>query len=362
MDFFSLEPSQYYPVVLSRFRASLEVLAAAAARNVLMADVRDTLFQGDPFALSVLPAPRESAHEPGAALPYVLFTEEGDSVNPSTIRSDPYDQAWVRSASRVCAGLRDAMASALPLALCESHAHVGVLRKRGQAAGKGDKRCRPDVAARETGMQVSTLCDGGQIRDCFNESVVEAVLDATVVCAGTILGGRNASMAYLQLMSDIAHFTAKESCLTSGVDPVHLALWLCPRYPIICSVVYCVVLAEGRMQAMLERRLFNKKLHPYALRQIVVPRCRQGIHNYIVHYLKPRRPDLLHFEALQVPNDESPIYTLGMADPLRIEVTQDGFAVYNQRGIQPPVVHQIDRKEALKDHLNVLALDRVRRL
>ena len=59
-----------------------------------------------------------------------------------------------------------------------------------------------------------------QIRDCFNESVVEATLDATVVCAGTILGGRNASIAYLQLMSDIAHFTAKESCMTFGIDQV----------------------------------------------------------------------------------------------------------------------------------------------
>ena len=99
VEFFSLEPSSYYPVVLARFRAYLEVLSspgATVARNVLMADVRDTLFQGDPFAPAVLPAPRELPHEPGAALPYVLFTEEGDSVYPSTIRSDPYDQAWVR--------------------------------------------------------------------------------------------------------------------------------------------------------------------------------------------------------------------------------------------------------------------------
>ena len=93
-----------------------------------------------------------------------------------------------------------------------------------------------------------------------------------------------------------------------------------------------------------------------------MPGADQGIHNYIVHYLKPRRPDLLHFEALQVPNDDSPIYTLGMVDPPRIEVTHDGFAVFNRKGVQPPVVHQIDRKDALKDHLNVLALDRVRRL
>ena len=63
-----------------------------------------------------------------------------------------------------------------------------------------------------------------------------------------------------------------------------------------------------------------------------------------------------------MPNDESPIYTLGLVDPPRIEVTHDGFAIYNSKGIRPPVVHQVDRKEALKDHLNMLALDRVKRL
>ena len=99
MEFISLETSQYYPIVLLRFRAYLEILSslrAAAARNVLMADMRDTLFQGNPFSPSILPAPRDSVHEPGTALPYVLFTEEGDSVYPSTIRTDPYDLAWVR--------------------------------------------------------------------------------------------------------------------------------------------------------------------------------------------------------------------------------------------------------------------------
>ena len=106
VEYFSLEPSEYYPVVLSRFRAYLEVLSglsAAAARNVLMADMRDTLFQGNPFSPAALPLPRESAHEPGTALPYVLFTEEGDSVYHSTIRSDPYDQAWVRLPGQLAA-------------------------------------------------------------------------------------------------------------------------------------------------------------------------------------------------------------------------------------------------------------------
>ena len=60
-----------------------------------------------------------------------------------------------------------------------------------------------------------------------------------------------------------------------------------------------------------------------------------------------------------MPNDESPIYTLGMVEPPRIEITDDGFAVYNRKGVQAPVVHQVDRKEVIKDHLYVLALDRV---
>lgn len=100
VEFFSLEASAYYPIVLSRFRAYLEVLnglGSTVARNVLMADVRDTLFQGDPFSPAVLPPPRESAAvRPGAALPYVLFTEEGDPSYISTMRNDTYDQAWVR--------------------------------------------------------------------------------------------------------------------------------------------------------------------------------------------------------------------------------------------------------------------------
>ena len=193
MESLSLEPSQYYPVVLSRFRACLEALgSAAAARNVLMADVRDTLFQGDPCAPSALPAPRESAHEPGAALPYVLFTEEGDAVYHSTLRSDPYDQAWVR-AVLACA---NAVTSALPPALFAPHARVGVLSMHCQAAEKGDIMCR------------HTLLLGCGCSEDRHSS------------AGTILGGRNASMAYLQLVTVFAHFTAKESCLAFGVDQV----------------------------------------------------------------------------------------------------------------------------------------------
>lgn len=135
---------------------------------------------------------------------------------------------------------------------------------------------------------------------------MEALLDSPVVCAGTILGGRNATLAYLQLVSDVAHFVAREACMTFGID--------------------------------------------------------QGIHNYIVHYLKPRRPDLLRFEALQVANDDSPIYTLGMVDPPVREALPDGFAVVNRRGVRPPVLHQTDRKEVLSEHTHTLALLGFRRL
>ena len=59
-----------------------------------------------------------------------------------------------------------------------------------------------------------------QLRDCFNESVVDAMLDKTVVCAGTVLGGRTALMSYIQLMSEVAHFITKESCMAFGIDQV----------------------------------------------------------------------------------------------------------------------------------------------
>ena len=46
------------------------------------------------------------------------------------------------------------------------------------------------------------------------------MIDQTVVCAGTIIGGRTALMSYLQLMSDVAHFVTKESCMAFGIDQV----------------------------------------------------------------------------------------------------------------------------------------------
>ena len=66
-------------------------------RNVLLADMRDTLFQGDPFSPEVLPAPKTVAARPGAELPYVLFSEEGDLTTKITIRSQPANLEWVRA-------------------------------------------------------------------------------------------------------------------------------------------------------------------------------------------------------------------------------------------------------------------------
>lgn len=47
MEFHSIEPNSFYPLVLLRFRAFYEVLnlLSTDVRNVLMVDVRDTLFQ-----------------------------------------------------------------------------------------------------------------------------------------------------------------------------------------------------------------------------------------------------------------------------------------------------------------------------
>ena len=83
-----MESSKYYRPELLRFSAYLELvsgLSASVARNVMLSDVRDVLFQGDPFLPAVLPAPKESSLRPGAALPYVLFTEEVTHIFRSSI-------------------------------------------------------------------------------------------------------------------------------------------------------------------------------------------------------------------------------------------------------------------------------------
>ena len=127
-------------------------------------------------------------------------------------------------------------------------------------------------------------------------------MDSTVVCSGTIIAGRDALLSYLQLMSHVTHFIAKESCFEQfGVD--------------------------------------------------------QGFHNFILHYLKPNRPDLLHFEALQVHNDDSPIYTLGLVDTEnRVKVVGNSFELLNAKGMRAPVVHQVDRKTTFREHKDEFAL------
>ncbi|KAK9834908.1 hypothetical protein WJX81_007882 [Elliptochloris bilobata] len=223
-EFFTVKLSGLFPFDLLRFRAYKEVLDAlkGAARNVLMVDLRDVLFQSDPFAADALP-PSKQAMRPGGELPYVIFTEEGDAAHPLLIENDEYDKLW--------------------------------------------------------------------IENCFNASVYEAVRSKSVVCAGPGWCGQGAIRAHLQLMINVALFTAKEECMQHGVD--------------------------------------------------------QAIHNYMAHWLAPRRPDLVAFEVLQLHNDDSPIYTIGTQETPRLDINATGFAVYNQRGRLPPIVHQYDRRKDL---------------
>ena len=96
-----------------------------------------------------------------------------------------------------------------------------------------------------------------QVEACFNHSVLHAMSGGRVACSGTLLGGGGAVLAYPQLLFDIANFATKPGCLAmGGVD--------------------------------------------------------QGLHNYILHWLAPRRPDLLRFDVLVLANDQSPIYTSGV--------------------------------------------------
>ena len=97
---------------------------------------------------------------------------------------------------------------------------------------------------------------------------------------------------------------------------------------------------------------------PAAEHVIAVAPC-QAIHNFIVHYLRPRCPDLLHFEALQVHNDDSPIYTVGVIEPPRMTITNNSFAVYNRRGNMAPIVHQVDRRKQLRIHAEALSQEQL---
>ena len=254
--------------MLLRFRAYLEVLSelsTSTARNVLFADMRDTLFQGDPFDPAVLPPARQSAMTPGGELPYVLFSEEGDLEHNATFREDQLDQMWARpitstsfllqrSGGLCQAVLQRCTAVQYILALPEStlvakHCRASLYSTAYVSANSSDyngnrllrcsqyaprmqafcvclERCRHS-RHNQTQFQEADQCEP-QIRDCFNESVVDAMIDQTVVCAGTIIGGRTALMSYLQLMSDVAHFVTKESCMEYGVDQV-----------ITCALISC---------------------------------------------------------------------------------------------------------------------------
>ena len=58
--------------------------------------MRDTLFQGDPFTPRSLPTPQTAAARPGAELPYVLFSEEGDPATEMGADSQAANLEWVR--------------------------------------------------------------------------------------------------------------------------------------------------------------------------------------------------------------------------------------------------------------------------
>ena len=62
----------------------------------------------------------------------------------------------------------------------------------------------------------SGLGSGAQVETCLNKSVLTAIADSTVVCAGAIVGGRRAIRAYLALVLDVGHLTARESCMTEA--------------------------------------------------------------------------------------------------------------------------------------------------
>ena len=144
-----------------------------------------------------------------------------------------------------------------------------------------------------------------QVEACFNHSVLQAMVGSRVACSGALLGGGAAVLTYLQLLFDVANFSNRPGCLaTGGVD--------------------------------------------------------QGLHNYILHWLKPRRPDLLRFDARVLENDESPIYTVGAVQPVR-SGGAGSLVVRNRRGRIPAVLHQVDRHADLVQHVEALSLDQLRR-
>ena len=155
-------------------------------------------------------------------------------------------------------------------------------------------------------MLALTAQPAPQVETCFNNSVLQAMSGGRVACSGTLLGGGGAVLAYLQLLFDVANFATKPGCLSmGGVD--------------------------------------------------------QGLHNYILHWLRPRRPDLLRFDVLVLGNDESPIYTVGSVKP-HWAGGSGSLVVRTRRGRTPAVLHQVDRHADLVQHIEALSLDQLRRL
>ena len=64
----------------------------------------------------------------------------------------------------------------------------------------------------------------------------------------------------------------------------------------------------------------------------------QAIPSYMVYWLLPRHPELFNFEVLRLHNDDSPMYTVNLMAIL-VELDGSDLAVYNQRGVRPPVLH-----------------------
>ena len=92
------------PAQRSHASATKSVSVSRSVRNVLLADVRDTLFQGDPFNPDVLPVSNAgaAAQQPGEALPYVLFSEEGNLTTRVTVGSQNSNRHWVCPQPRPC--------------------------------------------------------------------------------------------------------------------------------------------------------------------------------------------------------------------------------------------------------------------
>ena len=145
-----------------------------------------------------------------------------------------------------------------------------------------------------------------QVEACFNHSVMQAMSGGRVACSGTLLGGGGAVLAYLQLLFDVAKFATEPGCLAMG--------------------------GVG-----------------------------QGLHYYILHWLRPRRPDLLRFDVLVLANNKWPLYSVGFVQPHRAG-GGGSLVVCTRRGSILAVLHQVGRHADLVQHTEALSLDQLRRL